>query len=112
MDSQNREGRRQDPVLRDKVEDVLNARAEAAAEALRLVRQASAVMSTVGMFDDNALFNRSKSAIQSAETRLASDFRVFAEGKTDIYIENMAAGELGDIILRMGEDFEKVLPNK
>lgn len=106
--------RRNDPELKAKVARVVKARQDALNEASALLNQAYDILKTQRHFVGDEIYNRQVSSVSTASFSLSRDAE-FASGrrgdreadpsKNDTYLGNLAAGELGVQIQKMGDDF-------
>lgn len=106
--------RRNDEELKAKVAKVVKARQEALTEASALLNQAYEILRTQRHFVGDEIYNRQVSSVSTASFTLSRDAE-FASGrrgetdndpsKNDTYLGNLAAGELGIQIQKMGDEF-------
>lgn len=106
--------RRNDAELKAKVAKVVKARQEALTEASALLNQAYEILRTQRHFVGDEIYNRQVSSVSTASFTLSRDAE-FASGrrgetdndpsKNDTYLGNLAAGELGIQIQKMGDEF-------
>ena len=92
------EKRRNDPQIRAAVTEVLDARAEAILKAEKLVQEALSILVSVPHYNvDDPLYTRSTDAVSRAVSQLSGD-KHYILGRTDTYVGNIAANELGRIL--------------
>lgn len=106
--------RRNDEELKAKVAKVVKARQEALTEASALLNQAYEILRKHRHFAGDEIYNRQVSSVSTASFTLSRDAE-FASGrrgetdndpsKNDTYLGNLAAGELGIQIQKMGDEF-------
>ena len=98
--------RREDPALREKVQQVIDARRAALRRAAALLREAEEVLAPLAQFHDDAIFNRQVQSVADASESLARDVAFDSvTGKGSTYVGNLAAGPLGEQIQKMGASF-------
>lgn len=106
--------RRNDPELKAKVAKVVKARQEALNEASALLNQAYEILKAQRQFVGDEAYNSQVSSVSTASYTLSRDAE-WASGrrgqqdadpsKNDTYLGNLAAGQLGVQIQKMGDEF-------
>ena len=92
------EERRNNPAIREAVKKVLDEKAEALIAAEKLIDEARAIL--VGVYHgdvDDELYSRVTDAVSRAAIQIHSDKR-FIISRTETYIGNLAAFDLGRIL--------------
>ena len=106
------EEQRNDPELRAKVAKVIKARQDALAEAAQKLQEAVDILRPLSIFDGDAIYQRSYDATWRAFNQVSGDAAFMGRPTTETYIGNKAASELGDQILRLGDNFNKYFPEE
>jgi hypothetical protein len=94
---------RNDPVLREKVAQVIEARRMTLLKAAEMLKAVSDMMRPLELGGDDAIYSRSYEKVRRAAFSVASDaeFRdKLLTGDTECYIGNQAASGLGNYILK------------
>lgn len=106
--------RRNDPELKAKVAKVIRARQAALNEASALLNQAYEILKAQRHFAGEETYNQQVSSVSTASYSLsrAAEFASGRRGhtdndpsKNDTYLGNLAAGDLGIQIQKMGDEF-------
>lgn len=106
--------RRNDPELKAKVAKVIKARQEALNEASALLNQAYEILKAQRQFVGDEAYNSQVSSVSTASYTLSRDAdwasgrrgeRNADPSKNDTYLGNLAAGQLGVQIQKMGDEF-------
>lgn len=106
------EVRRDDAELKAKVAKVVKARQNALDEASALLNQAYDILKAQRHFAGDESYNRQVSAISTAsfslsrDAEFASRLRGTPDAENDTYLGNLAAGQLGIQIQKMGDEFQ------
>lgn len=106
------QARRNDPELKAKVSKVVKARQDALNEASALLNQAYEILKAQSHFVGDAIYTEQVNSVGTASFRLnrSASFasRDSGSGKAtenDNYLGNLAAGQLGVQIQKMGDEF-------
>jgi hypothetical protein len=97
--------RRNNPELKAKVKKVVELRQEAMEQANDLLRQARQVMQDAALFRDDSIFIRQLEQISRTSQSLSEETAFKRDIQSDTYVENLAAGRLGEQIEKMGDKF-------
>ena len=97
--------RRKDPVLKEKINKLLEAQNKALAEAVVLLEQATEILRANSGYDGLDIYERAYHAASMASYKVSHDANFLAGPANDCYLENMAAGRLGYQIEEMGGKF-------
>lgn len=96
------EERRNDPVIRAKCAEIVEARRAMLRKAAKQLEAISDEMIELALDADDDIYTRCGSAVWSAYHRVSRDAQFLDKPATETYIGNMAAGELGEYIERKG----------
>jgi hypothetical protein len=97
--------RRHDPELKAKVRRVIDARQDALSRAAELVGEAKRELDRVSMFLDDGIVDRNVTKVRSLWWSLDRAAQFKAGIGSETYVENLAAGPLGEQIEAMGDGF-------
>jgi hypothetical protein len=97
--------RRNDPELKGKVRKVVERRQKAMEQADDLLREARHIMQDAALFVDDVVFMRQLEQISRTSFSLTEDTQFERDVFSETYIENLAAGRLGEEIEKMGDQF-------
>lgn len=98
------EERRKDPVLRERVTEVLNQQADAVREATPLLEEAFRILrkgnSNLSAYSQMALYRRIEDITARAVQEIHATGQYITDPRTDTYIGNIAASEVGYVLQR------------
>lgn len=97
--------RRNSPALKDKVRKVVERRQKAMEQADDLLKEARHIMQEAALFVDDVVFMRQLEQISRTSFSLSEDVQFERDVFSETYIENLAAGRLGEQIEKMGDQF-------
>lgn len=97
--------RRNNPELKDKVRKVVERRQKAMEQADDLLKEARHIMQEAALFVDDVIFMRQLEQISRTSFSLSEDTQFERDVFSETYIENLAAGRLGEQIEKMGDQF-------
>ena len=97
--------RRNNAELKEKVKKVVSLRLEAMEQANELLKQARHIMQEAALFGDDPHFMNHLNDISRAGHSLSEETLFRHDIQSDTYIENLAAGRLGEQIENMGDRF-------
>lgn len=94
--------RRNDPVVRAKVEKINTDRQVMLAKADRVLKELLDEMRKHRIAEDDAIYERCFDAVWSAYYRVSGDAHFKQDIGGETYIGNLAAGELGEYVVKKG----------
>ena len=97
--------RRNNAELKNKVRKVVERRQKAMEQADDLLKEARQVMQDAALFVDDVVFMRQLEQISRTSFSLSEDTQFERDVYSETYIENLAAGRLGEQIEKMGDQF-------
>jgi hypothetical protein len=103
--SEEADARRNDPEIREKVEKVIKARQAALNEASELLKKASEILHKNARYSGSILYDRQVGSVSITANSLKSDADFMNRMVSEVYVGNLAAGDLGEKIQKMGNDF-------
>lgn len=94
--------RRNDPVIREKAQKIHELRQKKLQKADKALKEIMDEMRPLRLGEDDAIYERCFDAVWSAYYRVSGDAHFMKNIGGETYTGNLAAGELGEYIERMG----------
>lgn len=99
------DAQRNDPELRAKVAKVLEARRQAIQEANILLKKVSALLAESQIVEDQSMYSDHAYDVRMTSFKLERNIAFMQKIGGETYVGNMAAGRMGDQIIKMGDKF-------